>query len=46
MPAVEGRLRQPWLLDYLDGSRVCEFPELPRPDAIIASLTMTGRPST
>ncbi|MBL8953985.1 MAG: response regulator [Myxococcaceae bacterium] len=30
------------LLDYLDGSRVCETPTLPRPDAIIASLTMTG----
>ena len=30
------------LLDYLDGSRVCEFAALPRPDAIIASLTMTG----
>jgi len=30
------------LLDYLDGSRVCELAALPPPDAIIASLTMTG----
>ena len=30
------------LLDYLDDWRVCEFSTLPRPDAIIASLTMTG----